>query len=165
MIVLILASLGLLSFLLLLDLNELRVNNIEHLSISTLLDENTMIMERIDSKVKPYLKKVVKIVHHQTNIPYEYEKSKFNDMTSFQVISDFTTETNITSAGDFMSLLRNFVVEDLSIESETNDQDDDNEFGIQSFGHNIEKIYNIILDLFRDKYTMEINTTRIYETI
>jgi hypothetical protein len=60
---------ALLSFFSLLDLNELR----KDIKFEYLLDDNAMVSERLDSAVKPYLKKFLKIVDHHTDIPkYDY---------------------------------------------------------------------------------------------
>jgi len=168
MLILFLASLTLLSFLLLLDLNELRQNNIEYASISSILDENSIVVERIDSTVKPYLKKFLKIVQYKTNISYEYNKDKFQDMTTLQVLNDFTTTMNITSSSDFFTLFRDFAYKDKQNETITNygeNTEEISETGYKTILDIWEKLSKLIIDLFDEKHTMEINTTKVYEII
>jgi hypothetical protein len=150
---------ALLSFFSLLDLNELR----KDIKFEYLLDDNAMVSERLDSAVKPYLKKFLKIVDHHTDIPYKFNRQKFQNMTTLQVINDFSSVANITSASDFLGLVKNVVIEE-PLKSDNPDIDD-GEFEDNTYYQRVgEKIYAIVGDISRDKYSIGVNTTKIYDT-
>ena len=88
---------------LLLDLNQLRENAIENASIYKIIDDNHMMLDKVDGYIKPHLKTFLKVVLYHSDLPYEYDKHFFENNTSFQVIKNFATELNITSSGDFIS--------------------------------------------------------------
>ena len=103
MLLLIIASFSSMIFLLLLDLNQLRENTIGNASIYKIIDDNHMMLDKVDGYIKPHLKTFLKVVHYHSDLPYEYDKHFFENNTSFQVIKNFATELNITSPGDFIS--------------------------------------------------------------
>ncbi|CAI2358954.1 unnamed protein product [Moneuplotes crassus] len=168
MLLMIIGSCFLLSFLLLLDLNYLRQNNMESISLSNIVDENSLIIGRVDTAVKPYLKKLLKLLHHQTNIPYEFEKERFKNMTTLQVLSDFTKATNISSPGDLFTLYQNFELE--SSDDEKNDdpsdfKPEDFETTTEMLIRNYNKVSELVSTLFKDKKSNEMNTAKIYENV
>lgn len=158
MLGLIVAGFALLSFLFLLDLNELRKNNIENSSIAGFFEDNNIIIERVDTSVKPYLKRFLKVVHHHANLPYEFDRDQFESMNTLEVINNFSKVANITNAGDLFSLIKDCIIDKVEENTNVTIPVEKNYFKI---GNNI---YNIIGDFFRDRTTHEINTHKILDT-
>jgi predicted PurR-regulated permease PerM len=108
MMVLLIAGFAILTFLFLLDLNELRKNTIDQSSLVDFLSDNNAIIGRLDSSMKPYLKKFLRGIHLHSSLPYEFNVWKFNDMTSLQSINDFAKQLNITNASDIFTLYQKY---------------------------------------------------------
>jgi len=144
-----------LAFLFLLDLNELRKNTIEKTSLAEILGEDNAVIDRIDGSVKPYLKRLLKVIDLHTNLPYEYNSRDFNDMNSLQVVNDFAKKVNITTAGDLVTLVKVYGFEG-EIDEENSDPDSDNESRLG--GVSFTRMYNIGMDMFKDNHNPEINT-------
>lgn len=154
----IVAAFAMLSFLFLLDLNELRKNTIEETSISDFFDHNNMVIDRVDTTVRPYIKQFLKVMHYHSNVPYSFSREEFYNKTSFQAISDFAKTANISNTSDFFGFLKRCVIEETVEDPESSSVPENDYYKIGT------KVYKIISDLFKDKHTMEINTTKIYET-
>ena len=160
MLLLIIASFLSMIFLLLLDLNQLRENIIGNTSIYKIIDNNRMMLDKVDGNIKPYLKKFLKVVHYHSDLPYEYDKDFFENNTSFQVFKNFTTELNITSPGNFISkVVVGWLTPESSHDSDLNDQYDNEYIKVMM------KLYNIVADIYRDKSTLEINSKKIFDTL
>jgi len=167
MLIFLVTIFALITFLFLLDLNQLRKEYIEQDMISHLFDESNPIIEKVDYTVKPYLKRFLKSIHYNTNIPYVYDGERFKNMTTLQAINDFGTSLNISNASDFIALIQNSTFESSHGGSSSEDYyttysliDSENEY-IRLFN----KIYTMIRHVLMDIGSDEINTGKIFEIL
>ena len=100
MLLLILASFLFLIFLFFVDLNHLRENTMGSTSVFQLIDDNYLMIDKVDSYIKPHLKTFLKVVQYHSTLKYEYDKTFFENNTSFHIMKNFTSELNVTSPGD-----------------------------------------------------------------
>ena len=76
-VVFILTAFIIITFLFMLDLNQLRKDTIEDdMIFQFVFDEGSPVIDRIDENAKPYLKKFLKLLHYNSNVKYNYDRQR-----------------------------------------------------------------------------------------